>query len=167
MGSVATRKKLILFARVRSAPECALSGRVHTQAKLYPPLRSATKTSTGVDIRFAKAITNCSSMYSIYSFGIRRAAKNKGPDNTACDCMGFYCEALRLWSSGFRRCEHLLRPVKPSALFEDALDLNILKIQTHSIEILIQSHLIFEKFFLYTFVTLSGYSWSERDFLEP
>ena len=96
MGSVATRKKLIRFARVRSAPECALSGRVHTQAKLDPPLRSATKTSTIVDIRYAKAITNCSTMYSIYSFGIRRAAKNKGPDNTACDCMGFYCEALRL-----------------------------------------------------------------------
>jgi hypothetical protein len=35
---------------------------------------------------------------------------------TRSDCMGFYCEVLRLWSSGSRRCEHLLRPVKPSAL---------------------------------------------------
>ena len=51
---------------------------VHTQAELYPPLRSATKTSTVVDIGLQLFLTNlliC--CINISAYGIRRAAKNK------------------------------------------------------------------------------------------
>ena len=51
-------------------------------SETLPTFAVGHQTSTIVDIRFAKAITNCSTMNSIYSFGIRRAAKNKGPDNS-------------------------------------------------------------------------------------